>query len=421
MKILNPIPVSALPDIGKRGFTIMGTPKGNIARSKRKHRSPRSDRATYKQILLFNAPWAKWRRTWFAHVAHLWLSALSPTERAWWTSQAAIVPFTNLKGVYGIHRKFEWFMHYQFRRFDTDLSRYMPFPNNSADFPLKYDEPWTPPSLANPVVLYATANGQVQISCKNKTPAGADVLPVSWFTVFPPTPGEWPTRTHPWYWYNRDDYGDDSHFTYDLSTPFPYLRPGTRGALLHAYAQPGTGLTTTEMDPSIAANIPIIPPVPWSNPDNALTLDNVYSTAALDDGYTDKLETTGYAPAIPPTADVKGIQLGVYLRDPNLQCNLAKACLTYSGGLESDTLYNSQIWPASRNYILFGSDTELWGRTWTAAEINANDFGPRFQAGTTHGPLAGGTPQVDWMWLYVTYGTKGGWFSQPTTTYFDFL
>lgn len=51
--------------------------------------------------------------------------------------------------------------------------------------------------------------------------------------------------------------------------------------------------------------------------------------------------------------------------------------LTYDGELVGDNLYNDR----AENYQIYGSSTNLWGRTWTAEEIESASFGIVIQLG----------------------------------------
>jgi hypothetical protein len=51
--------------------------------------------------------------------------------------------------------------------------------------------------------------------------------------------------------------------------------------------------------------------------------------------------------------------------------------------------------------VTYGSSSDLWGTTWTAADLNATNFGLRFAVKNTG--AASATPSVDWIALTVTY------------------
>lgn len=65
------------------------------------------------------------------------------------------------------------------------------------------------------------------------------------------------------------------------------------------------------------------------------------------------------------------------------------------GGLD---LSNTSPWPTTDTYATYGGPLELWGRSWTTADINASNFGAALAA-----KVANGTARVDHMRVTVYY------------------
>ena len=114
------------------------------------------------------------------------------------------------------------------------------------------------------------------------------------------------------------------------------------------------------------------------------------------------LLATGFGFTIPADSQIRGIEAWVERRasfDNPLDDNevyLLKAGAPVGSNEASGTNYDD--YDETQYY---GDDDELWGTTWTAAEINAANFGLRFRVdSTTPVPL---TAYVDYIVIRVTY------------------
>lgn len=127
---------------------------------------------------------------------------------------------------------------------------------------------------------------------------------------------------------------------------------------------------------------------PFINTGLALGSDNARSTATsligLVSGETQFLTATDCGFSIPLTATICGItveleksagNIGVFtsVTDHNLQ-------LLKGGTAVGNNLAADGDWPGGDQYYSYGGSSELWGTTWTPAEINDDDFGLRFSA-----------------------------------------
>ncbi len=148
----------------------------------------------------------------------------------------------------------------------------------------------------------------------------------------------------------------------------------------------------------------------WINPGNINSDNDVYaSVSSIADTTTDILMGTGFSFNIPENATINGIELtigryttlapeggardfGVYLAKNGVRAGDNKAYPTQ--GLD---------WPATEAPLTYGGPSDLWGTTWTPAEINAAGFGARLWvrfAGTATG-------YVDYFRMTVTYTLSG--------------
>lgn len=125
----------------------------------------------------------------------------------------------------------------------------------------------------------------------------------------------------------------------------------------------------------------------WSNPGNVLASDN--SRATSNQGtpnvtrQTNYLKATSFGFSIPTGATVDGIVVEVeklgstgfnpathFVRDAEIK--IVKADGSIGSTNKADTETN---WPSSDTYVSHGADDDLWGETWTPADINNVNFG----------------------------------------------
>ena len=140
----------------------------------------------------------------------------------------------------------------------------------------------------------------------------------------------------------------------------------------------------------------------WTSSTNVFVNDASYATnspAVNSTGAT--LTTTGYGFSIPANATIKGIQASV-IRKAGAASTIQDANV-YIVKAGSQTGTNHAIagtWTTSNVTQSYGTTSDLWGTTWTPAEINASNFGLNFAA------KAGGTStsaQITYITLTVTY------------------
>jgi hypothetical protein len=62
---------------------------------------------------------------------------------------------------------------------------------------------------------------------------------------------------------------------------------------------------------------------------------------------------------------------------------------------------SGSTWSTNSTTVTYGSSADLWGTTWTAADLNATNFGLRFAA--KNPGAASATASLDWVSIQVTY------------------
>lgn len=137
----------------------------------------------------------------------------------------------------------------------------------------------------------------------------------------------------------------------------------------------------------------------WTNP-SRITADDG-SSASTSATSTQDLLGSSYGFTIPTWATIDGIEFSAKWQMPGW----AAGTLTwyvYKGGSRVATTFTGWFNAVSANTVTKGSSTELWGTTWTPAEINASNFGTAL---AISGNGSGNWCNVDWhkVTIYFTY------------------
>ncbi len=142
----------------------------------------------------------------------------------------------------------------------------------------------------------------------------------------------------------------------------------------------------------------------WTNPTNAFSTNNVYATTSISAGANSgNLDVTGLGFSIPSTAIIRGVQVYVERKtsasstNRDLTVQLLKAGVT-SGSNKANT---GSLWGTGDSTVTYGDVDDLWSTTWTAAQVNAPNFGVRFAAHNNAASAA--TASVDAITVTVTY------------------
>jgi len=143
----------------------------------------------------------------------------------------------------------------------------------------------------------------------------------------------------------------------------------------------------------------------WTNPTNVYTSNNVYATYSISSGgTTNALTATGFGFSIPSAAIVRGIEVSIErkgsssnsLRDYDVYIKKS-GCTDPCGSDRSTSTYYGTS-DSSQNH---GSSSDLWGKTWTAADINSTSFGVYYRVHNYAGSSV--TASIDQITITVTY------------------
>ena len=145
--------------------------------------------------------------------------------------------------------------------------------------------------------------------------------------------------------------------------------------------------------------------MPWITPGNITADDGAEATISNydSDEFEKTLRSHTYGFTIPGGATIDGIEVIVGRRNssaPGLADDIIR--LAKAGTAIGDNKSTGVTWPTSEASITYGSPTDLWGTTWTPAEINAGGFG------ATLNPLNTGNAEnaaVDYHRIIVYYTT----------------
>ena len=185
-----------------------------------------------------------------------------------------------------------------------------------------------------------------------------------------------------------------------------------------AYTVNGSTAVTVTGSPTLCVNDTSIGTQPWTGLTNVVSQNNAYAQATGINGQiTNYLKCTGYGFSIPAGATITGITVGVWdysaktMSDQSMV--LVKANNNQTGPLGTMDLATQTRLPGTNSEVIYGGATNLWGNTWTAADINSATFGAAFAA--IRGPYnTTDTAFVDYMPITIDY-------TMPSTPgcYFD--
>lgn len=151
--------------------------------------------------------------------------------------------------------------------------------------------------------------------------------------------------------------------------------------------------------------------VSWSNTGNVTASDNsrasvLYGTST---GFSDYLVGKNYGFSIPSSARIDGIVVEI-----EKSLSVSATCVDKSVMLTKDAAStvgsdkaSGSAWPVAgaESFVSYGSSSDLWGTTWTPAEINASTFGVCIATNKTD--ATGSNARVDSIRITVTYTIVG--------------
>lgn len=141
----------------------------------------------------------------------------------------------------------------------------------------------------------------------------------------------------------------------------------------------------------------------WQNAGNIISpVGGTYATADLTNASpTDYLQGTNYNLSIPADATIKGITVSINRQSTPIGIKDEELKLIKNGTILVTNKANSTDWPTSMEVVTYGGPSDLWGTTWTVAEINDLNFGVSLAVKNQNAAIR--TASVDYMQISVTY------------------
>ncbi len=134
-----------------------------------------------------------------------------------------------------------------------------------------------------------------------------------------------------------------------------------------------TGFTS----PGTVINVDVAPFGPWVSTVLAKISDDQWTLCQINkNGSSDILRSTDFDPAIDTNATILGIELEVEGHMDAADVTDMVIRLRKGGAQVGDNKSSGVDWSFPTDAIRsYGDATDLWGTTWTPAEVNASDFG----------------------------------------------
>jgi len=153
--------------------------------------------------------------------------------------------------------------------------------------------------------------------------------------------------------------------------------------LLMAVSGAASALTVTA-SPNTCSSVTGIGTVAWSKPGNALARDRNYATASVNGTTTNYLQCTDFGFAIPSGATINGVTVSVE-RSSTVNGGSTDAAVRLVKAGAIGTVDRSSVTQYTDSDFVedHGGANDLWGTTWTPADINAANFGTAFAATKT--------------------------------------
>lgn len=157
----------------------------------------------------------------------------------------------------------------------------------------------------------------------------------------------------------------------------------------------------------------LAPTVCWSSPGNVTANDGTFATAALNaGGGSNELQGTNFGFTVPAGSTINGITVEINKKaisgignPTDVDVTLLKAGAATGSNLGHTGAGNG--WLSAGATDTYGGTSNLWGTTWTPADVNASNFGVQISCveWTTGG---GATAGVDFIRITVTFTPPPG-------------
>jgi hypothetical protein len=163
-----------------------------------------------------------------------------------------------------------------------------------------------------------------------------------------------------------------------------------------------TSTNTGVGSPSTAINFPPLISTLWTNPGNVFAADGVVATCSMiASGGSDNLFVSGYGFAVPANAIINGIVVKALVRSSLGTVRDLSVFIMKAGTAVGTDHFNGNPWTTVLANQTYGSTSDLWGATWTPADINNAGFG--FVISATNNSGSAQVASIDYISIQVYY------------------
>lgn len=175
------------------------------------------------------------------------------------------------------------------------------------------------------------------------------------------------------------------------------------------------GAAALERPPGTMADDATVGAVAWASVNNAKAADGAYATVKLEGEppiLSHYLKATNFGFAIPEGATIAGIVAEVKLTCENkgsISARESRVRIIKGGAIGAAERATAELLPFTPTVVTYGGNSDLWGNTWTPADINGSTFGLALSyaswvpEGTDTETGAFVTPKVDSIVIKVYY------------------
>lgn len=124
--------------------------------------------------------------------------------------------------------------------------------------------------------------------------------------------------------------------------------------------------------------------ITWSNTSNITLADDTYATAAVtEDATSHYLKATNFGFAIPTWETINGIIVEIEQKSSGSGLTENSIKIVKGGTISGNEKSTSATISTTEKYVTYGGVADLWGLTWTPADINDSTFGVVFASHKT--------------------------------------
>lgn len=131
---------------------------------------------------------------------------------------------------------------------------------------------------------------------------------------------------------------------------------------------------------SAASNNSLVGSIGWLSTSNIFASNNLRSSVTALSLFEQSfyLISNNYGFSVPASATICGLEVEIEKSASGLFQDVRDESIRLVKGgtiVGSNNANTAATWPTADTYFTHGSNTDLWGTTWTPAEVNATDFG----------------------------------------------